>query len=71
MEIAKFSATALMENVCKSAVYTANTLIYNTFCISISNSFSAETYKNNSFYTCHGLTPVGNHTVACSPSPPQ
>lgn len=37
--------------MCKSAVYTANTLMYNPFCTRLSNSFRAETYKNNGFYT--------------------
>lgn len=37
--------------MCKTAVYTANTLIFNPFCTRISNSFRAETYKNNSLYT--------------------
>lgn len=36
--------------MCKTAVYTANTLTYNPFCTRISNSFRAETYKNNSLY---------------------
>lgn len=49
MEIANFSTTALMK-MCKSTVYTANTH-YNPFCTRTSNSFRAEIYKNNSFYT--------------------
>lgn len=35
----------------KSAVYTANTLMCDIFRLSISNYFSAETYKNNIAFT--------------------